>query len=159
MIPGAFNRTAAAQEYRHIEARSEVESATPHRLIQLMMERTLAKISMARGYMAQSAVAEKGAMIGDAIDLVSALQGSLNHKADKRLAGNFDALYDYMTRRLLEANLRNDPEILAEVSDLMAELKEAWDVIADRVNGPLVDVSADDSKQPAVKEPATVEAV
>ena len=36
-----------------------------------------------------------------------------------------------MARRLLEANLKDDPDILNEVSGLMRELKEAWDVIAD----------------------------
>ena len=78
-------------------------------------------------------VSTKGKLIGDAIDIISGLQTSLNHKADETLAGNFDALYDYMKRRLLEANLHNDAKILMEVAGLMAELKEAWDAIADEV--------------------------
>jgi flagellar protein FliS len=49
------------------------------------------------------------------------------------MCGNFDALYDYMGRRLLEANLRDDTKILDEVAGLLRELKEAWDAIADRV--------------------------
>jgi len=120
------------QQYQQIGTRSEVDTASPHRLIQLMMERVLAKIAMARGYMDRENVSEKGAAIGSAISIIEGLQVSLNHKADARLAGNFDALYDYMTRRLLEANLNNDPNILVEVSDLMRELKEAWDAIGDQ---------------------------
>ena len=123
----------AMREYQNVSTQLQIEEASPHRLIQLMMERVLAKIAMARGFMDQGDVARKGELIGDAISIVNGLQVSLNHKADEKLAGNFDALYDYMTRRLLQANLDNDAGILAEVSGLMKELKEAWDAIADQV--------------------------
>ena len=121
------------REYQNVSTKLEIESASPHRLIQLMMERVLAKIAMARGFMEQGDVARKGELIGDAISIVNGLQVSLNYKADEKLAANFDSLYDYMNRRLLEANLGNDETILLEVADLMRELKEAWDAIADQV--------------------------
>jgi len=123
---------AATREYDQAGTRYQVESASPHRLIQLMMQRVLTKIAVARGHMEREAIAEKGQQLGDAISIINGLQASLNHKPNSRLSGNFDALYDYMSRRLLEANLRDDPKILDEVSDLMRELKEAWDAIADQ---------------------------
>lgn len=124
----------ATEQYQQIGTRSEVESASPHRLIQLMMERVLVKIAMARGHLDRGDVSEKGAAIGSAISIIDGLRVSLNHKTDARLAGNFDALYDYMNRRLLQANLKNDAGILVEVSDLMREIKEAWDAIGEQVN-------------------------
>lgn len=129
------SNAAAVQAYRQIGNRSEIESASPHRLIQLMMERVLTKVAMARGHMDRNAVAEKGQHIGDAISVITGLQASLNDRPDKKLAGNFDALYDYMTRRLVEANLKNDPLLLDEVTALMRELKEAWDAIGAEVDG------------------------
>jgi flagellar protein FliS len=123
----------AMREYQQMNTRFAVESASPHRLIQLMMERVLTKIAVARGHMERGDVSEKGKHIGDAIGVISGLRASLNHKADARLCGNFDALYDYMSRRLLEANLRDDEKLLDEVAGLLRELKEAWDAIADRV--------------------------
>lgn len=121
---------AGLRQYQQINTRHEVESASSWRLIQLLMERALAKLAMARGHMERGAVAEKGKYIGEAISIVNGLQASLNHKPDSQLAGNFDALYDYMIRRLLQANLANKPEILDEVSGLLRELREAWDAIA-----------------------------
>ena len=131
MIPHSGN--AAVQQYREIDTRSNIESATPHRLIQLMMERALTKIAVARAHMQRGEIDEKGVHIGDAIDIINGLQASLNHKADARMSRNFDALYTYMMRRLLEANLKDDDGILDEVSGLLQELKEAWDAIADQV--------------------------
>ncbi|MBT8077593.1 MAG: flagellar export chaperone FliS [Gammaproteobacteria bacterium] len=124
----------AVNEYQKMNTQHEIAAASPHRLVQLMMERALTKIGIAKRQMERQAVVEKGKHIGDAIGIICGLQASLNHKPDASLAGNFDALYDYMTRRLLEANLRDDPSILAEVTSLLRELKEAWDAIGPQVS-------------------------
>ena len=129
------NPDAAVKQYEKIATQSRIEDASPHRLIQLMMERALEKIGLARSQMSEGKVQEKGNNISDAISIINGLQASLNHKADKRMSENFDALYAYMMRRLLEANLHNDDGILDEVAGLLRELKEAWDAIADDVKG------------------------
>ncbi len=122
---------SGAARYSELDRQSRVESASPHRLIQLLMERSLTKIGLAKTHLEKRNLAEKGSSIGDAIEIINGLQASLNHKADERLSGNFDALYGYMMRRLLEANLYNDTAALDEVAGLMREIKEAWDAIAD----------------------------
>jgi flagellar protein FliS len=94
-----------------------------------MMERVVTKVALAERHMEMASVAEKGVHIGDAISLIDGLQVSLNHDSNERMASNFDALYDYMKRRLLEANVKNDSSLLREVSGLMHELKSAWDAI------------------------------
>lgn len=123
----------ATKVYQQIGTTTEIEDASPHRLIQLMMEHVLANVGLARSNLAKGNIAEKGKNIGDAISIINGLQASLNHKADERMSENFDALYAYMMRRLLEANLHNDEAMLDEVAGLMRELKEAWDAIADEV--------------------------
>jgi flagellar protein FliS len=132
--------TTATREYDQAGVRYEVESASPHRLIQMMMQRVLTKIAVARGHMQRNAVGEKGRHLSDAISIINGLQASLNHKPNAELSGNFDALYDYMSRRLLEANMRDDLQLLDEVAGLMREIKEAWDAIADQV-GPAPEAS------------------
>ena len=121
----------ALRQYQQIGTANMIDESSPHRLIQLMMAHVLAKISFARGHVERQETAKKGETIGDAISVISGLQVSLNHKADAKMSANFDALYSYMMRRLLEANLNDDVQILDEVSGLMRELKEAWDAIAD----------------------------
>ena len=129
------NPDAAVKQYEKIATQGRIEDASPHRLIQLMMERALEKIGLARSQMSKGKVQEKGNNISDAISIINGLQASLNHKADERMSENFDALYAYMMRRLLEANLHNDDGKLDEVAGLLRELKEAWDAIADDVKG------------------------
>lgn len=124
---------AAANQYRAVGLRHDVASASPHRLIQLLMERFITKVAMGRRHMQAGEVAEKGEAISDAIGIVDCLRASLNHEPDAELSGNFDALYDYMSRRLLESNLHDDSDGLDEVIGLMREIKSAWDAIADEV--------------------------
>ena len=130
----SLNTSSAAGHYRQLDTQSIVETASPHRLIQLMMERALMNIGISRNHMERGEMPEKGARIGDAINIINGLQASLNHKTDGTLSANFDALYAYMLRRLLEANLHNDVGMLDEVSALLKELKEAWDAIADEAS-------------------------
>ena len=119
----------AAQEYRRLEIRDEIQDASPQRLIQMMMERVLTKIAVAKRHMEAGSIAEKGLQISDAISIINGLQVSLNHEPAPKLTGNFDALYDYMSRRLIESNLNNDADGFDEVADLMREIKSAWDVV------------------------------
>ena len=129
------NPDAAVKQYQSIATQSRVADASPHRLIQLMMERALTKIDLAKTQMQEGRIADKGNNISDAISIINGLQASLNHSADQRLSENFDALYAYMMRRLLEANLHNDRSMLSEVANLLRELKEAWDAVADQEEG------------------------
>ncbi len=121
----------ALEQYQKIGTGNKVAESSPHSLIQLMMEHALSRINFARGHMERNEVAKKGKAIGDAISAIGGLEVSLNHKANKKMSDNFSALYAYMMRRLLQANLDDDLTILDEVAGLMRELKEAWDAIAD----------------------------
>ena len=127
-------QAAGASEYRAVAMQHDVSTASPHRLIQLLMERFLTKIALARKIMESGGVVGKGEAVSHAISIVECLRASLNHEPNAELSSNFDALYDYMARRLVESNLRNDVALLDEVSGLMGEIKSAWDVIGDQVD-------------------------
>lgn len=118
-----------ASQYKQVGAQTGVESATPHRLIQMLLEGALEKINLAKGYMQRGDTALKGTHISWAISIIDGLRMSLDKEAGGEIAANLDALYDYMGRRLVEANLHNDEKILVEVAGLLLEIKSAWDAI------------------------------
>ncbi len=108
---------------------SELDYASPHRIIQMLMEGVLAKVAAAKGCIARQDVTEKGKQIIWAIDIINGLRESLDMDKGGEVAQNLDALYDYMLRKLLEANSKNDASLLDEVSTLMKEIKAGWDNI------------------------------
>jgi flagellar protein FliS len=121
------------KQYGKVAVGSEVEFASPHRLVQMLMEGALEKVAAAKGYMARGEIAAKGEHISWAISIIGGLQGSLDLEAGGEIARNLDDLYDYMTRRLAEANIENDVAILDEVMSLLLEIKNAWDSMPDSV--------------------------
>jgi len=74
-------------------------------------------------------IEQKGLLIGKAISIIAGLQSSLDPAQSEEVSGNLDKLYDYMQRRLLEANLHNDMTMVAEVADLLETVKSGWDAI------------------------------
>ncbi len=120
----------AVNNYQKYGVVSEVDDASPHRLIQMLFEGGLQRIAVAKGAMQRKDIAVKGASISRAIAIIGGLRSSLDHEQENELVNNLDSLYDYMTRRLLEANVHNDEEALDEVSSLLKEIKSAWDAIA-----------------------------
>jgi len=125
----------ALDQYSHNAVQARIESASPHRLIQMLLEGALGKIAAAKGHMERGEIQLKGAQIGSAISIMEGLKASLDMEKGGEIAQNLEDLYSYMERRLIEANSNNDTSLLDEVSDLLKQIKEAWDAIADQAAG------------------------
>lgn len=123
----------AVRQYNRVGVSSSVESASPHRLIQILMDGAIEKIAFAKGYMERGNVAEKGGHISWAISIIDGLRASLDIKEGGEIAQNLDDLYDYMTRRLARANIENNADILDEVTSLLRSVKNAWDAVPENL--------------------------
>lgn len=130
MFGNRFNPVSA---YADVGLSAKVNSASPHQLILLLFEGAESAITVAKLHIEQGDVSQKGKLISQAIDIISnGLKASLNLEAGGKLAEQLGALYDYMVRRLLVANLENNVAALDEVSTLLAEIHSAWAEIGTR---------------------------
>ncbi|TRX74452.1 flagellar export chaperone FliS [Pseudomonas mangiferae] len=120
----------AIKQYQQVGVQAQVAEATPHRLIQMLMQGGLERLAQAQGALQRGQGALKGELIGKSISIIGGLREALDLGKGGELAANLDALYDYMIARLLEANRVNDPALLEEVSGLLREVKTGWDGIA-----------------------------
>jgi flagellar protein FliS len=57
-------------------------------------------------------------------DIILELQSVLDKKYE--ISKSLDALYDYMYRRLVEANIKKDKEIIEEVKELIKPLRDSF---------------------------------
>lgn len=121
-------------QYNSVSVESDVHTASPHRLIQKLIYAGMEKMAIAKGAMERNDYATKSRYISWAIAIIDGLRMSLDLEAGGEIAQNLESLYDYMSRRLYEANVKNDVEAVNEVSRLLREIQEAWDGIADEVN-------------------------
>lgn len=128
-----MNANAAMKQYQAVGVHGGVMDASPHRLVQMLMEGVLDKIAQAKGNIIRDEVAEKGINITKAINILASLRSCLNLELGGEIAQNLDHLYDYMIRQLMIANSKKDESLLDEVSSLMVDIKASWDVISDEV--------------------------
>lgn len=139
-MPHAKNKSMI-NAYAQNKTQGDVSTASPHRLIQMLFEGAIEKITKAKLFMKEGKVAEKGQYISWAISILDGLKMSLDVKTGGEVAQNLEALYDYMETQLVKANAENDEKYLDEVTSLIKSVKSAWDEIpADFQNaGPRVE--------------------
>ncbi len=125
----------AVDEYARLGLRTDIETASPHRLILLLIDGAIDKIRAARLAMERDEIAAKGTNISWAISIIDGLRASLNMEKGGELASNLDRLYEYMVRTLVEANLNSDRRKLNEVEALLIEGRLAWKAIEGEVEG------------------------
>ena len=121
-----MSHAAKLAAYSSAQAHGGVAAADPHRLIVMLLDGAIERISTARGCMTRGDTVEKARLINRAVSIIGELRNSLDAKAGGQLAANLGELYDYMGRRLLKATAENRVELLDEVNKLMHEIRTAW---------------------------------
>jgi flagellar protein FliS len=123
--------------YANVGLETGVGAASPHELIVMLYDGALVAVLGGLTNMKAGNVAAKGAAISKAISIIdNGLRAALDKEAGGEIAAGLDALYEYMSARLLQANLNNQPEGLEEVHKLLADLRDAWGAIGPQAAKP-----------------------
>ncbi len=120
---------AALRHYAAVQVQSSIVEATPHRLTAMLFDGALARIARAKGHLQRGELAAKGELISSTVAIVGELAGSLNRAAAPALVDRLNGLYDYILRRLIEANASNRLDPLDEAGKLLGSLAEVWQAI------------------------------
>lgn len=121
---------SGASAYAKVGVETSIANASPHKLITMLFEGALIAVSTAMYCMKSNDVGGKAQSISKAILIIdNGLRASLDKKVGGPIAENLDALYAYLSNRLILANVKNQLEILEEVHGLLIDLKSAWDAI------------------------------
>ncbi|AOZ14361.1 MULTISPECIES: flagellar export chaperone FliS [Pseudomonas] len=127
-----MNPMRALRQYQKVNSHAQISEASPHRLIQMLMEGALERMAQAKGAMARGDIPQKALLITKTIDIITGLRAGLREENtdDKEALRQLDSLYEYMTKQLTLANAKNEPELIDEVARLLITVKSGWDAIA-----------------------------
>jgi flagellar protein FliS len=120
---------AKVKNYQREALKTRVAGADRYEIIQMLMAGALEKMVLAKVAIEKSLPEAKSEHISKASAIIEALRSCLDFEIGGEVSENLYALYTYMNERLLDANLKNDTEIVDEVSNLLKEIKSAWDAI------------------------------
>jgi flagellar protein FliS len=117
---------SASALYRQTDVQGSIEGADRHQLIAMLFDGLVDRVNQARGHILHQDVPAKGQSFSKAIAILTELRASLDHTVAPALTARLDSLYDYVTRRLLFAQLNDDLAALDECQRLIAPIREAW---------------------------------
>lgn len=101
-----------------------VTTANPQELTLMLYDGALKFIRLAKLAIEQGNLDLKNTNIQKAQAIFQEMRLTLNKNI--AISANLDLLYEYMWRRLLDANIKNDTTILDEVLDFTTELRDTW---------------------------------
>ncbi|NLQ18799.1 flagellar export chaperone FliS [Marinomonas sp. M1K-6] len=123
-------KSKGIQAYRKDSIKSDLASADPHRVIQLLMQGALEKLALGKGCIERSDWEGKAAALTRASEIINALRDALDRDANPELVDNLESLYEYMMVRITEASVTKDTAIIDQVMGLILQIKGAWDQIS-----------------------------
>ena len=139
----SYGTPYGAAAYAGVGLQTKVATASPHGLIVMLYDGALQSLTNGLYQLEQGNISGKAKSLAKAVDIINqGLNASLDPVVGGEIATSLKALYDYMCRRLMLANLTNDKVIIDEVLGLLRQLRGAWAEIALRAqresgaNGP-----------------------
>ena len=133
---------------------SRVLSADPLELVTMLYQACMQAVRDARYHLSERRIMERSRAINHACEITFELSAALDHERGGEISQRLAALYNYMRRRLIEANLQQADAPLAEVLGLLTTLGEAWEAIrpTEPLPQPVVETESAWS-QPMMPEP------
>ena len=103
-----------------------VRTASPAKLIEMLYQRAVGLLKEAEKLIEDKEYMKANENLKKAQDIVTELNLSLDMEKGGQIAQNLRALYNYMFRRLIDANVKKDIEAVKEVREMLEELLDTW---------------------------------
>ena len=118
-------------------AKNKIMTASPAELTLMLYEGAIKFCNIAVVVIENKDYAKANTNIQKAERIIGEFKATLNHKY--ATAKDFDAVYDYLLDRLIQANMKKDPEILEEVLKHLRTMRDTWkEVMKITKNGTVV---------------------
>lgn len=114
---------ASSNPYQNYTTNS-INTATPEQLTLMLYEGAIKFCNKAIISIEQGRLEDAHNYIMRVEDIIEEFQSSL--KGEYEVSKNFSIMYEYMYRRLVEANAAKDIEILKEVLGYIREFRDTW---------------------------------
>lgn len=114
---------------------TQVQCGTPVELVVELYDAAITNMVKARESLARNDLRGKRDAISRTLAVISELQSTLDMKKGGEIASQLDALYAYITGRVLDFNANRDAGSLDEAHRLMSTLREAWRQVASGTPG------------------------
>jgi flagellar secretion chaperone FliS len=121
-----YAQTRGAVAYQH----TSVQSSSPLELVVLLYDGALRHLVAAKDATLRHDLIARRDAFSKVMAIITELQSTLNLEDGGQVAVSLDALYTYMTGKLIESTANKDVAGIEEVEKLLRPLRDAWSTIA-----------------------------
>ena len=112
--------------------RAATQQASVVGLVIALYDTLVADLQRAIAAMARNDIQERSNQIKHGFQVLGQLSALLDHKGGGAAAANLSRFYDYLRRRMLAAQFRQDPALLQATVSLILQVREAWQQVDSR---------------------------
>lgn len=124
-----YRQRSLVDHYRNTSSAANASETDPYRIVALLLAGALERVRAARSALERGEIVAKVKSIQNALGVIDGLRACLDHEAGGDIAGNLEALYEYIGQCLIEANAGNRIDKLDEAVGLLGEIEAAWTAI------------------------------
>ncbi len=121
-----MNYVAKLAQYK----KTNVTTATGVDLIVMCYEQVIKSLRDAKSFYEQREYMQKGKALQNALNIITELKAALDFERGGEIAKNLEAIYNFIIKTLLEADIKGRLESFDHAIQILSELKEAWEKIA-----------------------------
>ncbi|EIJ80541.1 flagellar protein FliS [Bacillus methanolicus PB1] len=114
----------ANQQFHQVYKQNSVSTASPGELTLMLYNGCLKFLAKMKQAIIEKNISERNVNSQKAQRIIQELMVTLNQEYE--VAKQMMAMYDYMNRRLIEANVKNDVAIVEEVEGFVTEFRDTW---------------------------------
>lgn len=118
--------------------KSAVQTATPVELVIMVYDECINSLNSAEQAFAiegPERIEQIGNHLLHAQDAITELSLSLDMDNGGEVAENLSRLYDFMTRHLIDANVKKELKLVLDVREMMIDLRDTWKQVSQQVGG------------------------
>jgi flagellar protein FliS len=112
---------------------TQIETSNQEKLLLMLYDGAINFIKQAKDGLEEEDYETANNFLVKTQDIINELMATLDLERGGEIARNLEALYDYMNRRLMEANINKEVEPIEEVAGMLEELRETWSQAIEKV--------------------------
>jgi flagellar secretion chaperone FliS len=112
------------QQFHQVYKQNSVSTASPGELTLMLYNGCLNFLNKAKLAIRENNIQERNMNLQKAQRIIQELMVTLNQEYE--IAKQMMVMYEYLNRRLIEANINNDLSIVEEVEGFVTEFRDTW---------------------------------
>jgi flagellar protein FliS len=121
---------AARAHYQNVDLTSQIESASPHGLVLILMNELLKSLDAMAAACRRGDFGQRGTRQARALSVLHGLEGSLDFDQGGDIAQSLAAIYREARRLTIQGGRDNDAEAVDRAREMLDEIASAWKAIA-----------------------------